>query len=507
MESQLPFDDPYLHVRRETEEPTDYDGIRRRPCYFRRLYDGLFPRKTAGKTVTFHNTNDLTQLATEINLLKQKMDSLFQERDQARIQNQAFSQQLENFTRENNELNTRCEKLQHDISVCFNQRKSCEAAAEKTLEDLDSTKSLLQAKEDELHKLEHKYNTVVMDQKSQAQKHQNLLENFEIQKRQNLTLSNELTTSNNQNRLTSNCVDLPQKLEALEEEIEYHKQKAMRFREIIQKSNAPMEINEIVICEEFKWLREEIHRIIHRFYTMRRVHPVRRNPTLQIAENYLSNLFSLGLEQFELQNAVRAFVFGHLDQSLLLKPFFGLEHMDESLDMQLGLRNFETMLNQDYPDKHDEIAEWRTVTMKCAKLLQPVDPSRLPSPCIRVAKELMWLLDPLLKHPQNETDQLMGRWQTLCMNALKFTIKLRYYKDVYRCEVPLPGNVLNDDEIDVQSEVRREDDCKKYAVPNGWTIAYALSGALVRYSAEEPETKVVLVKPWVVTYARPGESK
>ncbi|TGO15997.1 hypothetical protein BTUL_0033g00350 [Botrytis tulipae] len=506
IESQLPFDNPNLHIRRETEESTGYKGIRGRPCCFRRLYDRFLPRKTAERTVTIHNTNDLTQLATENNLLKQRIDSLFQERGQARIQNQAFLQQLERFTRENNELNIRCEKLQHEISIFFDQKKSCEAAAEKALADLDSTNSLLQANNDELRKLrklEHKYNTVVMDLEFQGQKYQNLSENFETQKRQNLTLNDELTTSKN---LASNCVDLRQKLEGLEEEIGYHKQKAMRFRAIIQKSNAPVEINDEVNADEFGWLREEIYRIIHSSYRMRRVHPVRRNPALQIAETYLYNLFNFGLDEFELESAIEAFVFGHLDKSLLFKGFFGLGDMDESLGMEPGLRNFESMLNENHPDQHIEIAEWRTATMKCAKLLQPVNPSRPPGPYIRVARELMWLLDPLLKHSQNETDQLMGRWQALCMKALKLTMKVRNYKDVYRCEIPLPGDVLKDNEIDIQSEIHSEN-CKKYAELNGRTIAYALSGALVKYSAEEPEGKVVLVKPWVVTHVHPDERK
>ncbi|KAF7911388.1 uncharacterized protein EAF01_002895 [Botrytis porri] len=153
------------------------------------------------------------------------------------------------------------------------------------------------------------------------------------------------------------------------------------------------------------------------------------------------------------------------------------------------------MLNQNHPGQHAEIAEWRTATMKSAKILHPVHPSHLPGPCIHVARELMWLLDPLLKHSQNETDQLASRWQALCMRALKLTIKLRSYQDVYRCEVPLPRDMLKGDEIEMESEIYKED-CKKYAESNGWTIAYALSCALVRYSAEEPERKVVLLQPW-----------
>lgn len=92
------------------------------------------------------------------------------------------------------------------------------------------------------------------------------------------------------------------------------------------------------------------------------------------------------------------------------------------------------------------------------------------------------------------------------MKALKLTMKLRNYKDVYRCEIPLPGDVLEDDDIDIQSEIHSEN-CKKYAELNGRTIAYALSGALVRYSVGEPEKKVVLVKPWVVTHVHPDESE
>lgn len=143
--------------------------------------------------------------------------------------------------------------------------------------------------------------------------------------------------------------------------------------------------------------------------------------------------------------------------------------------------------------------------MECARFLRPASLSHPPDLCKSVAGELMRLLNPLGTYPQEETDQLIARWQELCMMALKLTMKLRKYKDVYRCEMPALGDIVKVDDMEIEYVVHRET-CKKYAELNGWPIAYVLSGEWVRYSAEEPEKKVSLVKPWGVVYAHPGES-
>ncbi|KAF5872054.1 uncharacterized protein Bfra_009081 [Botrytis fragariae] len=504
IESPLPVGNQQLHVGRQPKEATEYDGARRRPCCFRQLYDRFIPRKAAGKTGPFHKPNDLAKLATEHNLSTQEVHNATQKGEQARNQSRASSLQLEDVTRENNELNIKCEKLQHDISICFHQKKKSEAAVKNAFKDLDNRNNLLQTRNDDLRMLEHSYNTVVMDKELQDQKFQELFENFETQERENLTLGDELRELESQTRSESAFVILRQKLETSQEETKHYKQQSRTFRKIIQESNVPMEINELDVSQKFKWLREEVHRIICSFYSMEKAYPVPGDSTLQNAETHLYNLFSPSLDRFEREIGVRAFVFGQLDEFLLFKELFGLEDMDESLGIEQGLGNFEAIFKQNHPDRHAELAAWRTATMECAKFLKPVSPSHPPDLCKHVAEELMRLLNPLGKYLQERTDQLMARWQGLCMVALKLTMKLRNYKDVYRCEMPALGDIVKDGEMDVEYEVHKEN-CKKHAELNGWPIAYVLSGALVRYSAEEPEIKVSLVKPWGVVHAHPDK--
>ncbi|TEY57362.1 hypothetical protein BOTCAL_0220g00150 [Botryotinia calthae] len=468
-----------LHVGRQTEEFMEYGGARRRPCYFRSMYERFVLRKSAGKTAPFHNTNDLAKLATENNLLTQRIHNAILETEQARNQSRAFSLSLENSTGENNELKIRCGKLQHDIGIYFHQQKSCEAAAKKALEDLDTTNKLVQARNDELRSLEHKHNTMALDKELQDQK-------FKRQEREHLSPGDDLTNLKCQNLSESAFVIVRKELEASQEETEHYKQISRIFRTIIQNTNVPMEINELDVGQRFKWLRQEIHKIIYVFYSMEKAYPVPGNPTLQSGETYLCNLFNLSPDQYEREVWVRAFVFGQLNKSILFKEVFGLQDLDKSLD------------------RHAELAAWSTATMVCAKFLQPVSPNP-PDLCKRVAGELMRLLKPLGKYPQEKTDQVMARWQELCMLAFKFTMKLRKYKDVYRCEMPALGDVVKDhDQMDIENELASKD-CKKYAELNGWPIAYVLSGAWVRYSAEDPETKVGLVKPWVMVHAHPDE--
>lgn len=280
--------------------------------------------------------------------MTQRIHNAIQESEQARSQIRAFSLSLENAAREKNELSIKCGKFQNDISIYFHQQKSCEAAAKKALEDLDSTNNLVQARNDELRKLEHKCNTIAMDKELQDQRHQRQLEKFEKQER-DLSPGDNLTKLNSKTRSESAFVTLRKELETSQEETKHYKEQSRTFRRIIQDSNVPMEINELEVGMRFRWLREQIHQIVHVFYSMEKAYPVPGNSSLQSGESYLYNLFNLSPDRFEREYGVRTFVFGQLNESILFKEVFGLQDLDKSLGIEQGLGNFEAMFKKNHP--------------------------------------------------------------------------------------------------------------------------------------------------------------
>ncbi|KAF7864104.1 hypothetical protein EAF04_007069 [Stromatinia cepivora] len=499
VDSHVPGGESNLHSEAILMEN---DAADRRPCCFRRVFNRLF-RGAAKKTLPYHNIKDFAQFATERENLRQQIDNVTQEREQAKREIENTMKHIENITRERNELKTKCENLQNDFSIVCGRRDSHEADAKKVFENLHATKNLLEAQKDETRKLASKYNKAVKDKISQDQEYQELLEKFEIQKKENFTLNEELKEFEIRRISAAEVIILQQKLEASEQQMQHYERLAARFRTFVHISNTPTEIDDTVIASEFEELRHQIEQIIHTYYSMSKAPSTREHVTLRNAQMHLCRIFEADPDEYGLQARVRAFVFRYLDKSLLFKRFFGLE--DKSLGMEKGLRNFESMLSKNHPDRHAEIADWRTVTMKCAQYLQPANPSHPPRICMDVAEEFMWLLDPLRKDPNKKTDQLRGQWQELCMNAFKLTMKLRTYKDVYRCEIPAWGEVLHEDEVEPQAEVYTENCKKKTELNDWWVIAYSIAGTLVKYPAEEPEKRVVVVKPCVAVQAHPDD--
>lgn len=157
-------------------------------------------------------------------------------------------------------------------------------------------------------------------------------------------------------------------------------------------------------------------------------------------------------------------------------------------------------------DRHIELANWRTLTMKCAQYLQPASPSHPPRICMNVAEDFLYLLAPLRTDPNQKTNQLRGEWQELCMRAFKLTMKLRTCKDVYRCEIPKWGEVLHEDDVQPQAAVYTEKCKRKTELNDSFVIAYGITGTLVKYPFEQPEKRVVVVKPCVAVQAHPDDS-
>lgn len=232
------------------------------------------------------------------------------------------------------------------------------AQAKKDIEKLRAEVEKLQAQCNDYQAQAHQplQNVKKLETQLEELKLQNIelqrkkIENFGTQEMENITLRDELTTLRSQTtQRDSDFALLQQKLETSQKETKHYQQQSRTFRRIIQSTNVPMEINELDVGLDFKWLRDEIHRIVCRYYSMEKDYSVPGNSTSQNTETHLYNLFNLVSDQFEREIGVRAFVFGQLDGLLLFKELFGLEDLDESLGIEQGLRNFEVMFKQNHP--------------------------------------------------------------------------------------------------------------------------------------------------------------
>ncbi|APA09347.1 hypothetical protein sscle_05g041170 [Sclerotinia sclerotiorum 1980 UF-70] len=159
---------------------------------------------------------------------------------------------------------------------------------------------------------------------------------------------------------------LQQKLESSEQWKQHYEGLAAKFRTIIRISNT-IDIDDTVIAAEFRWLRIQIEHIIHTNYSMSKKPLAPERVKLRNAQMRLCHIFTVKPNEHGLQARMRAFVFRHLDEPLLSKGSFGLE--DKNLAMEQELQNFETSFSKNHPDRHAELADWRTVTMKCAQYL------------------------------------------------------------------------------------------------------------------------------------------
>lgn len=135
---------------------------------------------------------------------------------------------------------------------------------------------------------------------------------------------------------------------------EFHDQAAKYRAIIIQKNDeGSNQINDAVIISSFRSLREQIQRIIVKFYTMEKDMPSSFLNKLKPKQQELLKHWQRDLTTSELQNRVRASVFQCLSDILLFRPCFGLKGGDVAKGVESGLVKFEGMLGhfaQGMPD-------------------------------------------------------------------------------------------------------------------------------------------------------------
>ncbi|KAL5326242.1 hypothetical protein ACEPPN_007380 [Leptodophora sp. 'Broadleaf-Isolate-01'] len=179
-----------------------------------------------------------------------------------------------------------------------------------------------------------------------------------------------------------------------------------------------------------------------------------------------------GSSQSQLRNRTRAAIFDMVYNMILRQECFGLENLGENSEVERGLMNFESAMNRMSQGHEDDVAEWRTQTMRCASFLQLE--STMPGQTVGAIRHFF---APLWPQPPAE-DKLHALVTQLCKDAFSLAMLLRSCKDVYRCEFPPPRSRLTEDTEPQERELRQED------MSDGLTdqdIAYNLSGMLVKY--------------------------
>ncbi|KAI9647989.1 hypothetical protein NHQ30_002617 [Ciborinia camelliae] len=347
--------------------------------------------------------------------------------------------------------------------------------------DLLVTKKQLQHQQDEIKQLKSQVHDMTKEYQEYYQK-----------------ASNEIQS------LTQDNSKLRRKLETSEEQCKIHRQQAAKFREIIQKKDIGPEVDDNIITAQFRKLAEQIQRIIRTSYTVTVALPTPKETDQTLVKN-LYSCFQHGLTPSESQNRVRGLIFDFLNDWIILRATFGLAEMDKRSVVEYGLTEFEEMINENSTVSKTETAEWRTMTLKFAQALRPTDSPQ--THCLWVAEEIFWALSPLElgknKHQtaaanEAERDKLQSQWEQLCTDAFELTMMLRSHKDVYRCEFPPRGQVLQDEDAEAQAGESTTHRGEKKAESEEQIVVYALSGALVRYPVDDPGKRIVLQKAWVV---------
>ncbi|ESZ93131.1 hypothetical protein SBOR_6503 [Sclerotinia borealis F-4128] len=346
----------------------------------------------------------------------------------------------------------------------------------------------------------------------QIQDQQNEIERFKSRTHKTKEFQEYVqNTSNDLRSLQQDNTRLRQKLEASEELRKRYQQQAARIRDMIQKRDIGQDMNDSVITAQFRKLRDQIHRIVCQYYTTAFPPPEPNETDTTFVKRYY-DWCKLGLDENELKTRVRAFVFRCLSDSVLLRPSFGISVVDGSDEKDMienGLVKFEEMIEKYSKgiSLHRAYQVERMITLKVAQCLQPTDstlPHRYCLP-IKTASDILQLLKPLeISRPEpataNEAERskLQVKWKQLCTDAFKLTMMLGNHKDVYRCEFPTEGEALKDADAEPWVEESTKHEGKK-AESKEHIVAYALSGALVRYPADDLYDKIVLEKAWAVS--------
>jgi hypothetical protein len=107
--------------------------------------------------------------------------------------------------------------------------------------------------------------------------------------------------------------------------------------------------------------------------------------------------------------------------------------------------------------------------------------------------DILRFFEPIAPEKKSEKlGQLRDLLLALCTSAFNLTLELRESKDLYKCEVPSPGSAFLIDQHDQQDSEGTPD-------TEPARIAFAISGALVKYPEHQAGTKIVLEKAHVVT--------
>ncbi|RDL33957.1 uncharacterized protein BP5553_08325 [Venustampulla echinocandica] len=271
-------------------------------------------------------------------------------------------------------------------------------------------------------------------------------------------------------------------------------EQAAKFRSIIlnQTSSSGEAIDDSRITTPFIDIRGQIQRIVFKHYSpVQKPRPLSASATQKQREFF--DFWEQGLSQAQLKNRTRAVIFELLNENLLSHPCFGLDDFEPAGQLESALAGFEVALGSVSQGHESEIIEWRTRTIKCARLLNAPESTR-PE---KVA-ELIWsfmapILPPKTPAYADAYEDLRELLLRLCTCTLNLTLLMRGCKDNFKCETPKAGQDFADEDAEAQvSERVGSQDAE------GSKIAFALAGAIVKYPENRPEDRVILEKAHVV---------
>lgn len=120
-----------------------------------------------------------------------------------------------------------------------------------------------------------------------------------------------------------------------------------------------------------------------------------------------------------------------------------------------------------------------------------------------MAQKIQEFLAPIVPHTigrssRNPNDRLHDSFVRLCRDAFNLTLLLRGTKDSYRIEFPEAGSNFDPEDVEPQAW----EGCKHQSGISSEkaTIAFSLSGALVKYPEHSPKERLVLEKAHVVLH-------
>ncbi|KAI9647688.1 hypothetical protein NHQ30_004073 [Ciborinia camelliae] len=255
------------------------------------------------------------------------------------------------------------------------------------------------------------------------------------------------------------------------------------FRDIIiNKGSGDIDdVDDNTIIKDFVALREQIQRIVNRYYKCtedrpRSLNEGRFSKRLEKRRRKFFSMWEGGYTSAQLRNRSRAIIFEILATEILQVPIFGLDGFEKGA-LEHGLVDFELELEHALEQGHADVSSWRILTMKCASLLQQSQSSKSSIQPERVATIILDFMAPLQPHDKklnNELDELLCK---LCVCAFKLALTLRKCKDTYKCEIAGTGDRIDEETMEPQeseaSEKGRKRDCDM-------KVAYVISGCLFK---------------------------